>query len=120
MAPSAVPIEGYAATGTDDASLARPTKRLRLGAADSRADIDSEEPAAIPPHPLGVKPAGNALTANVNLKLHAGNFAVLPDELLAQFLECLDGPTLVRLGGTCKALYAFTRFDELWRALFTE
>lgn len=116
MAPSAVPVDGYAAA-TDDAALARPAKRLRLDALDPSSD---EEPAVIPPHPLGIKPAGNALTANANLKAKAGYFSILPDELLAQFLECLDAPALLRLGGTCKALYAFTRFDELWRALFTE
>ncbi|KAK7726055.1 hypothetical protein SLS57_003645 [Botryosphaeria dothidea] len=120
MAPSAVPIQGYATAGADDASLSRPTKRLRLDAADPHAEADSDEPAAIPPHPLGVKPAGNALTASANLKLNAGIFAILPDELLAQLLEYLDWSALIRLGGTCKALYAFTRFDELWRALFTE
>ncbi|KAL1631498.1 hypothetical protein SLS54_000259 [Diplodia seriata] len=116
MAPS------YTATATTDASLPRPTKRLRLDAVEvvPRSDAAADETAVIPPHPLGIKPAGNALTAKFNLKAKAGSFSMLPDELLARFLECLDAAALVRLGGTCKVLYAFTRFDELWRALFTE
>ncbi|KAF2146700.1 uncharacterized protein K452DRAFT_282884 [Aplosporella prunicola CBS 121167] len=117
MTPSAVPVEGYSA---DDSTLARPTKRLRLDAADLQSEADAEEPAAIPPHPLGVKPSGNALTADINLKASCGHFAALSDELLAQFLEFLDAPSLMRLGGTCKALFAFTRSDDLWRALFIE
>ncbi|KAK8229571.1 hypothetical protein HDK77DRAFT_382896 [Phyllosticta capitalensis] len=118
MAPSAVPVNGF--DPKDNSSLSRPTKRLRIDDTLPCSEPESEDPAAIPPHPLGVKPSGNALTSNVNLKARCGHFAVLPDELLAQFLEFLDAPALVRLGSTCKALYAFTRFEELWRALFIE
>ncbi|KAF2099624.1 putative F-box and JmjC domain protein [Rhizodiscina lignyota] len=75
---------------------------------------------AIPRHPLGVKPSGNAYTSTVNLKDHAGAFAVLPDELLISFLEYLHVPELLRLGTACKALYAFTSAEELWRAAFLE
>ncbi|RMX93937.1 hypothetical protein D0867_04087 [Hortaea werneckii] len=35
-------------------------------------------------------------------------------------LETFEAPDLLRLGGTCRALYAFTRSEELWRALFVE
>lgn len=118
MAPSAVPVNGF--DPKDNSSLSRPTKRLRIDDTLPCSEPESEDPAAIPPHPLGVKPSGNALTSNVNLKARCGHFAILPDELLAQFLEFLDAPALVRLGSTCKALYAFTRFEELWRALFIE
>jgi hypothetical protein len=71
-------------------------------------------------HPLRVRPSGNALTAESNLKASCGLFALLPDELLVQFLEILNVPHLLRLGATCKALHAFTRNEELWRALFVE
>ena len=98
----------------------RPTKKVKLSAAANLPADDSEEVAAVPPHPLDVKPAGNAFTATENLKANCGSFARLPDELLNHILESFDADCLVRLGSTCKALYAFTRLDELWRALFIE
>lgn len=92
----------------------RPSKKLKL--ADDLPDDDLA--AAVPTHPLQVKPAGNAYTASENLKTRCGYFAQLPDEVLSLLLESFDAGTLVRLGSTCRALYAFTRLDELWRALF--
>lgn len=74
----------------------------------------------VPPHPLGIKPAGNAYTAQDDLKSVAGCFSHLPDELVVQVLEFLDSTALVRLGATCKALYAFCRFDDLWKTLLVE
>lgn len=71
-------------------------------------------------HPLGVRPAGNAYLADINLKAAAGGFRLLPDELISILLEDLSAGDLLRLGGTCRALHAFTRNEELWRALFTE
>lgn len=96
----------------------RPSKRIKTSAANF-VDEDAEDVAvALPTHPLDVKPAGNAYTASENLKSRCGAFAQLPDELLSHMLESFDADVLVRLGSTCKALYAFTRLDELWRALF--
>ena len=66
-------------------------------------------------HPLGVKPSGNAFAADFDLKAAAGLFAILPDELWLCVLECLDPPSLVKLGGTCRALFAFSQFDDLWK-----
>ena len=84
-----------------------------------RFELDDEEVAtALPSHPLGIKPAGNAYTASENIKSKCGFFAMLPDELLGHILESFEADTLIRLGSTCRALYAFTRLDELWRALF--
>lgn len=74
---------------------------------------------AIPGHPLGVKASGNALLAADNLRDAIGTFCILPDELILILLEFLDGPSLLRIGRTCKAFYAFTRAEELWKALFT-
>jgi hypothetical protein len=95
----------------------RPSKRIKS------VDTDSETPevaVAIPTHPLGVKPAGNAYTSAINSKAHAGSFSRLPDELIAHLLESLDARDLCALGGTCRALYAFSRSEELWKALFVE
>ena len=75
------------------------------------------EPVALPAHPLGIRPAGNAYTADTNIKLAAGNFHCLPDEIIMEILEFLEPVPLVLLGNTCKALYAFSRFEELWKAI---
>ncbi|KAJ5161200.1 hypothetical protein N7492_006592 [Penicillium capsulatum] len=80
-------------------------------------EVDIE---AIPSHPLGVKPSGNALLATWNLRQSIGTFLSLPDELILVLLECLDGQSLLHIGRTCKAFYAFTRAEELWKALFIE
>lgn len=73
---------------------------------------------AIPCHPLGVKPSGNALLASWDLRMAIGTFRILPDELILILLEFLDGSALLSIGRTCKAFYAFTRAEELWKALF--
>ena len=69
-------------------------------------------------HPLGVRPAGNAYISSKNLKDAAGLFACLPDELIMSALEYMEVESLLNIGETCKALYAFSRFDELWKTLF--
>lgn len=81
---------------------------------NSRQDQD-----VIPGHPMGVKPSGNALLAVENLRDAIGTFKILPDELILILLEFLDGPGLLRIGRSCKAFYAFTRAEELWKGLFT-
>ncbi|KAH6638265.1 hypothetical protein C7974DRAFT_391186 [Boeremia exigua] len=96
----------------------QPAKKRRLTVPVHVEQDDEEVATAVPSHPLGVKPAGNAYTATVNLKSRCGSFARLPDELLNHILESFDADALIRLGSTCRALYAFTRLDELWRALF--
>ena len=73
---------------------------------------------AVPLHPLGIKPAGNAFTASSNIKSAAGFFSILPDETILQIVETLQAAALLRLGATCKALYAFCHFDELWKTLY--
>jgi hypothetical protein len=101
----------------DAAAESQPAKRIKLDMANIQLD-DDDVAAAVPTHPLGVKPAGNAYTATDNIKSRCGFFARLPDELLSHIFESFDADALVRLGSTCRALYAFTRLDELWRALF--
>jgi len=98
---------------------ARSSKRVKLSEETNLLPEEAEDVAtSVPPHPLDIKPAGNAYTASENIKTHCGSFARLPDELLNHILESFDADALVRLGSTCRALYAFTRLDELWRALF--
>lgn len=96
----------------------RPAKRVK---GNRRPSLPADNHVEIVrKHPLGVRPSGNALTSKFNLKDSCGRFALLPDELLMHFLESLNVPHLLRLGSTCKALHAFTRNEELWRALFVE
>lgn len=94
----------------------RPRKRVKW------ASLPTEEetlPAdAIPPHPLGLKPAGNAYTSPTNSKGKIGSFRSLPDEMVMGILEILGARDLMMLGGTCRQFYAFTRAEELWRGLF--
>lgn len=78
------------------------------------AAVEDEE--AIPCHPLGVKPSGNALVATSNLRDAIGTLNALPDETILMCLELLDAASLLKLGRTCKALYAFTRSEDLWKA----
>ncbi|KAF3481602.1 F-box protein [Arthroderma uncinatum] len=86
-----------------------------LPANDEKPSPDED---AIPAHPLGVKPAGNGLTASWDIRPAMGGFALLPDELILILLESFDASTLRCLGAACRALYAFTRAEELWKALF--
>lgn len=79
-----------------------------------------EHDSLVPLHPLRIRPAGNAYTATEDIKLAAGSFAALPDEILIQVLESLDAASLKRLGCACKALYAFSRLEELWKTLCIE
>ncbi|KAK2748344.1 hypothetical protein FQN57_001002 [Myotisia sp. PD_48] len=81
---------------------------------------ESESPVAIPSHPLGIKPSGNSLTSTFNIRPCMGAFALLPDELLSLLLESFGASELRSLGSTCKALYAFTRAEDLWKTLFVE
>lgn len=86
---------------------------------DVEVDEDTGD-ATIPHHPLGVKPSGNALTADWSLRPAIGTLAILPDEMIMPLLLYLEAPDLLRLGRTCKALYAFTRAEELWKTLFIQ
>ena len=96
----------------------RPSKKIKTCSVANFQHDDEDVAVALPSHPLGIKPAGNAYTASENIKARCGSFARLPDELLGHILESFEADALVRLGSTCRALYAFTRLDELWRALF--
>ena len=94
-------------------------KKPRLEREDTEsAGVDDCD--VLPSHPLDVKPEGNAYTidSRLNIRQNSGLFAILPDELLMHFLEYLDAHQLLALGSACKTLFAFSRFDDLWRSLF--
>lgn len=81
---------------------------------------DDSQVLAVPRHPLGVKPSGNSYAATTNDRVAIGSFAALPDEILLNFLEYLDETSLLKLGATCRALYVFSRTEDLWKTLFLE
>jgi hypothetical protein len=84
-------------------------------------DCDVEETqVAIPPHPLNIKPSGNKFSATQDARGASGTFQILPDETLAVLLEYLDSNSLRHLGSTCKALYAFSRLEDLWKTLLVQ
>ena len=82
-------------------------------------DTRGDDSVTVPSHPFGVKPTGNAYNATKNLKLATGFFVALPDELFVQVLEYLDASSLRNIGCTCKAMYAFSRLEDLWKTLCT-
>lgn len=121
MAPSAVPVDGFTRTEEEHEHYDRPTKRRKTLTTASTNGSDLEDgDTTLPSHPLGIRPSGNAYTAAYDIRRACGSFARLPDELLITLLEGLDARDLVRLGSACKAFYAFTRLEELWRTLFIE
>lgn len=116
MSPAAVM---YSPTPTDYGELDfRPAKKIKVEAVIPNVEEVEAETATIPPHPLGIRPSGNAYAAASNLRSASSLLCRLPDELLIQILDFLDAPALFSLGGTCKALYAFTTFEDLWKTLF--
>lgn len=81
----------------------------------------SELLSVVPPHPQGIKPSGQVFLATGDIRKAAGDLSKLPDEILAQTIDYLDILSLLYVGSTCKALWAFSRLDEsLWRSKFFE
>lgn len=70
-------------------------------------------------HPLGVKPSGNAILEVDDPVVHRiqrlGLLGYLPDDLLMVVIQDLDEKSLFNLGSTCKSLFAYCWFDELWK-----
>lgn len=114
------PTVEFGETSHTEQDTTRSSKRLKYESHSARLGDERGDPLAVPAHPLGVRPSGNAYTTTRNLKANAGLLAALPDDLLLQFLECLDASDLLRLGATCKALHAFSRAEELWKTLLIE
>ncbi|KAB8606265.1 hypothetical protein FH972_025894 [Carpinus fangiana] len=134
MAPSVAVLPQVSGTSLDGGEVYPcPSKRRKLSADDSErllkhghAVTDGEEESEasasrVPKHPLGVRPLGNLYDATEpNIRTKCGTMALLPDELIIQILELLDARDLVHLGSACRAFYALTRSDDLWKALFIE
>ena len=99
-------------------SISLEEPHFEVQSALQQVENDPGKLSAIKPHPLGVRPSGNALTSAVNLRASIGTFNILSDETLSSFLEWLDTSSLLALGSTCRALYAFTSNEDLWRNLF--
>ncbi len=101
----------------EDSSLAMDTRERKgmLETDPSVGVISDSSTIVVPVHPLGIKPLGNAFAAEKNIKAAAGYFSALPEELLIQLLEYLEATSLSQLGRTCKVLYAFSRFEDLWK-----
>lgn len=81
---------------------------------DTNATVQT---ASVRRHPLGLRPSGNALTADQDLSLSMGIFGRIPDALLVLVLEYLNKDALLNLGQTCKGLFAFAAYDQIWREL---
>jgi hypothetical protein len=88
--------------------------------AENHLDFSETPEVAVPRHPLGVRPSGNVYSAESNDRDVIGSFSILPDELILQLLEYFPGEGLLSIGMTCKAFYAFSRTDDLWKALFLQ
>lgn len=71
-------------------------------------------------HRLGLRPSGNILTEPAHARENIGIFGTLPDEAVCILLEWLEDVDLLRLGTTCRAFFAFTSNDELWKKLMLQ
>ena len=106
---------------TESAGETAPPSMSQRGAQrELSVDIIGDNSVSVPSHPIGVKPTGNAYNATENLKSATGFLVALPDESIVQVLEYLDGSSLQKIGCTCKAMYAFSRLEDLWKTLCIE
>ncbi|EJD35288.1 Clavaminate synthase-like protein [Auricularia subglabra TFB-10046 SS5] len=109
----------------------RPAKRARFD--PSLADPEpaprrerSSPPPSIAsshrPHPLGLKPSGNALIYPAKARKARveglGSLAVLPDELILDLLSLLPPRTVFRLQAVSRAFFAFSRQQAHWRVFY--
>ena len=76
------------------------------------------------PHPLAVKPAGNAFFASTpsNRSLTLGSIAILSDELIMHILTSyhLSAPEIATLSCVSRGMRAFANSEAIWRNLFVE
>ncbi|ANB15922.1 hypothetical protein AWJ20_3566 [Sugiyamaella lignohabitans] len=95
-------------------AVANTQKKRKLGSLDS----------FVTKHPLGVLPKGNALMlmggndTALRLQTLGPYFGSLPEEILMAILQEIESPLdLLHTGYACKALYAYSSFDELWKLM---
>jgi Cupin-like domain/F-box-like len=87
--------------------------------ASSEEDVSRSDP-QVQAHPLGVRPCGNILTEPAHARDNIGTFGTLPDEVILNLLEWFEDVDLLRLGTTCRAFFAFTSCDDLWKTLLLQ
>lgn len=92
-------------------------KRVDSSSSDGQDGVSKPE-LAFKAHPLGVKPSGNSLAASENSVSNMGLFGGLSDETVLILLEWLDSKSLLRVGASCRGLYAYSTCDQLWKDLF--
>ncbi|KZV86220.1 Clavaminate synthase-like protein [Exidia glandulosa HHB12029] len=123
-------VTAIARPSSPSTCVTRPAKRARfapsvLEPSPSRArpKRTSPPPATFHrPHPLGLKPSGNALfdpdrVRNARIA-SLGSFARLPDELILDLFSFLDARTVFRLQVVSRAFFAFTRHQALWKVYY--
>jgi hypothetical protein len=104
----------------EDGSCLRSKRRKVDGAQGRLSDQQDRDISYVPGHPWGIKPIGNAYSADTDLGSAAGFFGRLLPEALLCILESLDASALIALGSTCKLFFAYTRHEDLWKTLFIE
>lgn len=81
-----------------------------------------------PPHPLGVKPSGNALLEDISFNAQKearnkllGSLSIFSEDLLVQIISYLDDPNdLLNFGLASRILYSYTYDEELWRKIYVD
>lgn len=75
----------------------------------------------VPPHPVGVRPGGNTYVEGAAPCIRRSSlgpfFSSLCDSIVCRVLSNCSADSLLSLALTSRALYAYTRDDDLWRAL---
>lgn len=107
--------------------ILRATKKSRSGPSAAAPKSSSSTISFSLPHPLGVKPAGNALFASSSPSSSSrtttlGSVAALSDELIMHILTSYDlSPAEVAtLSQVSRGMRAFANSEGLWRSLFVE
>lgn len=104
--------------------LERPSSHMSQSVSRRRHPPDhpkEELPTIVPCHPHGIKPSGQVYFGTQDLKTAAGFFSLLTDDLILHLLGFLGIPSVLKVGSTCKALWAFSRLDEsFWRSKYFE
>ncbi|SJX60865.1 uncharacterized protein SRS1_12092 [Sporisorium reilianum f. sp. reilianum] len=128
--PSTTPDEaGSSSSGASGSGRdgRKSTKRARIGSAEAsscnaRAQSRSSSRHTQVPHPLGIKPLGNAFLSDRNDRSSSlGLFARFQDDFLLSFLSTFaDHPaTLVKLETVSHGLYTFINAtNSIWREAF--
>lgn len=120
--PSTTPDEVGSSSGGSGSG--RGNKRLRIGSSEpcsAKLNTRSSKHTQVP-HPLGIKPLGNAFLSDRNDRSSSlGLFARFEDEFLLSFLSTFadDPTTLVKLEAVSHGLYTFINAtNSIWREAF--